>query len=117
DGSFVSPDGGGISGFDAEVYDAARHADSATFPTDAACVGDALAGETGSPFVCAGSACWSGSSFCGIFSAGRNRMTLGCNPLPVACAPVAGCECLEPLPDNCVCEVDSGIMQVFCQLP
>jgi hypothetical protein len=106
-------------GFDAAVVDARRYADAPTFPTDAACTGDALYPGVGEPFPCfpGGPTCFAGSSYCGVFSAGRIVPEMGCQPLPCGCAPSAGCACLEPLPDFCTCDVDAGGVTVWCSLP
>jgi len=97
--------------------DARRYADAPTFPTDAACVGDALAGEAGLAFGCGGATCWTGASYCGVFSAGKILPQIGCQPLPCGCAPNAGCACVEPLPDYCVCDLSLGGVSVRCALP
>ena len=106
-------------GFDAPVatFDAARYADSPTFPTDAACSGDALAGDAGASFPCGDIACSSGSSYCGMMSGGRIFPLPGCHALPCNCAPQAGCGCLEPLPEMCTCSTDAGGIVVVCNLP
>jgi hypothetical protein len=113
-------DGDGFSAPDApQGRDAAY--DAPSWPTDAACDDGGLAGDGGATFSCMGTPCAVDSQYCGRFSGGRIvpffSPEMGCHPLPCACAPARGCDCLQPLPTFCSCATDNGAITVTCMMP